>query len=264
MNKMISVEVTTYCNFDCDYCYTKKYNSIHMNDVTFRQIIDSYKDSPSSVEFSLSGEGESMLHPDFWRYVDYIRQTTKHQASVITNGTPLSEANIQRAVDKLYRVRVSIDTMDPDVAESVGRHMHERVIENVKQLVKVHPRVTIMTVDFGQDIQPLREFIRTLDTKNPISHSITPVFAKRDYASTYTMVKPVIILPPKFVAVTCGFAQMKNNTAYNVDGVKMPCCRIKDISVYPGYDALVRQMSNRRNTEIPLCCEGCPHLSFDK
>lgn len=264
IRQIINIEITTHCNFDCDYCYTKKYDSRMMSFDTFKQIVDTWRDHPDVIDFSLSGEGESLLHPQFWNFVDYIRQTTKHLVSTISNGSTLTDTNIRLVAQKLHLIRVSLDTMDPELAESVGRHFHDRVVANIRRLVQEGVRVLIMTTDFGQDIAPVREFIRSLRSDN-ISQATQSLQSKTDYASVYTMfAQPMQFIPRCTSTVMCGNILSDSIMMYTVDGVKMPCCFIKDQSVYPGYDVIVEQMTNPTNTNVPECCTGCVRLVYKR
>lgn len=260
--RMVAIELTTHCNFDCDYCYTKNYDSQMMSFDVFKRIVDEWRDSPHTVDFSLSGEGESLLHPQFWEFVDYIRQTTTHKVSVITNGSTLTDSNISLMCQKLDHVRVSLDTMDPALAERVGRHFHDRVVANIIRLAKTGMSVSIMTTDFGQDIQPVRDFAKSLKQPN-VSQASQPLQPKTDYANAYTMfARPIQFTPRKPSYVVCGNILSQSITMYTVDGLKLPCCFIKDRSQYPGHDAVVEQMTNPTNTDIPSCCLGCPRLVY--
>lgn len=229
---------------------------------TFKRIIREWTRHPDRVDFSLSGEGESLLHPQFWEFVQYIRSTTSHSVSVITNGSTLTPTNIQKLRDNMDVVRVSLDTMDPDLAEQVGRHFHTRVVQNIRMLVKTGLRVLVMTTDFGQDIEPVRQFVKSLKQPN-VLHVVQQLQPKTDYASGYTMfAKPIQFVPHKPSYVQCSNIISNSIIMYTVDGLKLPCCYIKDRSAYPGYESMVMMMTDPTNTTIPPCCTGCSLLAY--
>lgn len=261
-NTMVAIEVTTQCNFDCDYCYTKNYPNKMMDMDTFKRIIREWASYPGNVDFSLSGEGESLLHPQFWDFVQHIRTTTKHKVSLITNGSTLTPTNIQKIRDNMDIVRVSLDTMDPDMAERVGRHFHSRVVQNIRLLAKTGIRMLVMTTNFGQDIDPVGKFVKSLNQPNAL-HVTQPLQPKADYASGYTMFeKPIQFVPRKPSYVQCGNIIANSIIMYTVDGLKLPCCYIKDRSAYPGYESMVKMMTDPTNTTIPPCCTGCSLLTY--
>lgn len=261
---MVAIEVTTQCNFDCDYCYTKNYPNKMMDMSTFTRIIREWALYPGIVDFSLSGEGESMLHPQFWEFVSYVRATTKHSVSLITNGSTLTQTNIQKIHENLDVVRVSLDTMDPDLAERVGRHFHDRVVNNIRLMADTGMRMLVMTTNFGQDIDPVREFVKSLNSPN-VLHVVQQLQPKTDYASSYTIFeKPIQFVPHKPSYVRCANIMTNSIVMYTVDGLKLPCCYIKDRLEYPGYEPIVQMLSNPKNTTVPHCCAGCSLLVYSQ
>ena len=213
--------------------------------------------------FSLSGEGESLLHPNVWEFVDYIRNTTKHKVSMITNGSVLTPTNIDNIASKLSSIRVSLDTMDAELAENIGRHFHAKTVEGIRTLAARGMRVQILTTDFGQDISDVRQFVRSLKSPN-VSRASQFLQPKLDYQQTYTKVHPIVMPRPRrpSTRVMCGNILSKRLIAYTVDGLKLPCCYIKDRTNYIGYDAIVAQMSNPANTIVPDTCAGCMELMY--
>lgn len=260
-DRQVMIEITTNCNFDCDYCYRKHYESKMMSFDDVKRIVDEWKDHSTKITFVLAGEGETMTHPRFWDIVEYIRGT-KHHLTMITNGSAINEHNARQMRGKFDRVAVSLDTMDPVLAEQVGRHFHDKVIAGIRLLSQLQIPLMIMTTDFGQDIDPVREFINTLPTR-VVEHRVQALYTKHDYATSYTMFSPTIpLIPESPRRVMCPLASSGTFVAYDVNGIKTPCCYIKDKSTYTGYEQLVSILSDPSNTTIPTTCRGCRLLSI--
>lgn len=260
-DKRVVIELTTKCNFDCDYCYSKQYDDKMMSVDVFKQIIDEWSNHPTRLTFMIVGEGEAMLHPSFWDMAAYAKQT-RNYLTMTTNGSALTQQNVAKAKKLFDHIAVSLDTMDAELADRVGRHQHDKVIAGIQYLVHSRIPITILTTDFGQDIDPVRQFIKTLPSGS-VKHRIQPLFGKQDYKTSYTMftpATPIIPLSPK--RVWCPVARERSFIAYDVNGIKMPCCHIKDKSTYIGYDHLVEMLSSSDNDKIPSVCVGCHKLSI--
>ena len=64
---MINIEITTKCNFDCNYCCSKTYPDEMMTFDKFKSIVDMWIDIEQPIEFNLTGEGEGLRHLDIRR-----------------------------------------------------------------------------------------------------------------------------------------------------------------------------------------------------
>lgn len=260
-DKRVMIELTTKCNFDCDYCYSKQYDDKMMSVDLFKSIVDEWKSSSTPLTFVLAGEGEAMLHPSFWDMVEYAHHP-RHYLTMITNGSALNQQNVSRMKKLFDKVAVSLDTMDASLADRVGRHHHDKVIAGIRLLAHSKIPVMVMTTDFGQDIEPVRQFIKTLPPRL-VEHRVQPLYTKQDYATSYTMFAPIIpVIPKSPTRVRCDIASNGAFIAYDVNGIKTPCCHIKDKTSYIGYDALVEMFSRPDNKEIPTTCIGCRMLSI--
>lgn len=252
----ISIEITTKCNFDCNYCYSKMYQDEMMAFDAFCGIVDPWLSSEWPIEFNLSGEGECLLHPDVWRFVEYIKTNSAHRVTFITNGSALNEYHRSQVVKWLDRIMISVDTTDVTAAEMVGRHSIDRVISNIRLLASQFSNITIMTVDYGQSLLPVKALVRELGTM----HFVQKLQQKTDYTSVY----PITLhrtAPTYSADSTLSCSELANRRiVYNIKGVKMPCCYIKDTTQYPGYDSIIRTLAHPNNHILPGSCTGCAQL----
>ena len=126
---------------------------------TFSAIIDRLSKRHPHCTVSLQGEGEPSLHPLFWRMVDYV-VASGHTPYSILNGSRVEAARI---ASTFPRIGISLDTLDADTAERIGRHNLPKVLSNLEELVAAMgpARITVMSVDLGQPLAPLRAWVRT-------------------------------------------------------------------------------------------------------
>ena len=207
---------------------------------TFISIIDSIP-HPSTI--ILQGEGEPSLHPKFWDMVKYVSE--KHHTPETTfNGTQL---DIELVPKYFKQINVSIDSLEPDVCDIIGRVGLTKVINNLKELCKTMSTdsITIRTVDFGQSLFTLQEFVRNYKFK----WLIQPIQKKLDYTITYQpqflTVQPISYLHKNL----CSYLKQDILRYYTVSGLELPCCFIKDTT---GITTIENMITNR-----PKACLGC-------
>lgn len=253
------IEVTTICNFDCHYCAGRDMEQRHMDMRVFARILAGFRPF-TGMTVSLQGEGEPTLHPAFW---DMVRAVRNHglRAYTITNGTRVDAAQFAAA---LPSVGVSVDTLDADEARRIGRYNLPKVLANLEALVHAMgpARVTVHTVDFGQDIEPLRAYVRGLGVQR---HIVQPLQVKDDYVRHYDRQaadggQPITLVPRADRALarySCSFLDQPRMRYYDIDGTEMPCCFIKDSRAYTSIDDLRRTLARR---VIPAACAGCREL----
>jgi len=116
-------------------------------------------------------------------------------------------------------------------------------------------RVFVHTVQYGQDIAPLTAWLRALGVRR---HIVQPLQVKDDYARRYAT-QPIVLhrAQPALSLYRCGFLDAPRMRFFNLDGVEMPCCFIKDASVYTSMDDLRETLARR---QVPPACAGCREL----
>ncbi|MFT3859461.1 MAG: hypothetical protein QM742_18835 [Aquabacterium sp.] len=152
---------------------------------------------------------------------------------------------------------MSVDTLDPEEAERIGRHNLPKVLANVEALLAAMgpDRLAIHTVHYGQDIAPLQAWLRDRGVHR---HIVQPLQIKDDYARRYAA-QPVIVHRPRSLPqqYRCSFLDTPRMRYFDIDGLEMPCCFIKDSSVYSSIDDLQRTLAQR---QVPKACSGCREL----
>lgn len=251
-SRYIQIELTTICNFACYYCAGRDMPQRHMDWPVFEGIVAALPPR-SGITVSLQGEGEPTLHPRFWDMVDAVR-CSGNDTYTITNGTRI---DVDRFASGLTAVGVSIDTLDPDEAERIGRYNLPKVLANVEALLQAMgpERVVVHTVRYGQPLEPLLAYLRGLGVRR---HIVQPLQVKDDYARRYADQPVVVHRPtPTLLHYRCGFLDAPRMRFFNIDGVEMPCCFIKDASVFQSIDDLRQTLALR---QVPPACTGCREL----
>jgi molybdenum cofactor biosynthesis enzyme MoaA len=248
----VQIEVTTVCNFSCYYCAGRDMAQRHMDMAVFMRIMDALP-LHAGITVSLQGEGEPTLHPELWDMVVACIERG-HSTYTITNGSRI-EADLFN--EGLNAVGVSIDTLDAAEAERIGRHNLAKVLANFETLLHTMgpDRVTVHTVDYGQELAPLVNWLRGLGVQR---HIVQPLQIKDDYARRYGQ-QPVVVHRQALALsdYRCAFLDTPRMRYFNIDGVEMPCCFIKDASVFTSISDLRQTLAHR---QVPAACAGCREL----
>lgn len=245
--RFVQVEVTTHCNFTCFYCAGRAMPQRHMPLALFEDILLRLPTDPLTV--SLQGEGEPTLHPKFWEMVSQVR-SRGYRPYTITNGSALPYP--ERIAAAFPEIGISIDSLDETEAARIGRTQLDRVLHNLDRLLELMPasRVTVHTVDVGQPLGPLISFLKA----KGLRHLIQPLQRKEDYRQSYAT---AITAVDHGRTGACMYLRQPHMRYFNIDGIEMPCCFIKDTSSYRGVQALYEDFAARR---VPESCRGCDAL----
>ncbi len=240
---MYQIEITTHCNFECFYCAGREMPQRHMGWELFERIIDGIPAGRHMV--SLQGEGEPTTHPRFWDMAQAVRARGLTPFT-ITNG---AQIDVDRLAATFPRIGVSIDTLDAAEAERIGRYKLARVLTNLEALNArmSAKRIHIMTVNYGQPIEVVREFART----RGYSHTVQALQAKPDYACRYP---DLLDTPPPRYTYRCRYLERPLKRYYDIEGREYPCCFIKDAALHEPIAAMQAKMAGG---EIPDACTGC-------
>jgi molybdenum cofactor biosynthesis enzyme MoaA len=245
---VVQIEITTHCNFECFYRAGRDMPQKHMPFEVFLGVLDRLAHArPAHV--NLQGEGEPTTHPRFWDMAGEVRRRG-WVPYTITNG---SCGKIERIARHFPVIGVSVDTLDAREAERIGRYKLGRVLANMDRLLaRMGPdRLILHTVDYGQPLAPLREFARA---KGIEKHVVQPLQVKHDYARRYPDRLPVHLYRPTY---RCQYVERPLMRYYNIDGVEMPCCYIKDAADFLSV-AHIRESLARR--DVPRSCMGCSEI----
>lgn len=245
---MIQIEITTRCNYSCFYCAGRQMPQMDMPKERFDAILSTLGDGCGQV-FSLQGEGEPTLHPLFWEFADQVERQG-YVPYTITNGTRIDPDRFS----KVFRnVGYSIDTLDPNEAEVIGRHNLKKALSNLDALIESMgaSRIIVHTVHYGQDLSLLIAYLK----EREVRHLIQPLQAKDDYIKTYRL--PTTRQGIQSGGGSCRFLSHKLMRYFTIDGVELPCCFIKDTTGFVSEHQLRLSLSGGI---VPKPCQGCREL----
>jgi MoaA/NifB/PqqE/SkfB family radical SAM enzyme len=119
-DSVVQIEPTRRCNFNCVHC-THKDNNGYISVDAFNKILK--KHEKCSI-VKLQGLGEPLLHPGIQELID-IAKNHDHKVMIITNGSCQYVNNVDFYV-------FSIETLNSDLFESIGKRHLSNVLQNVK------------------------------------------------------------------------------------------------------------------------------------
>jgi MoaA/NifB/PqqE/SkfB family radical SAM enzyme len=251
----VQIEITTICNFTCQYCAGRNMPQQHMEEETLQNIFNSLP-VDRSILISLQGEGEPMLHPRFWDWAEAFMKKG-HKVTTISNG---SRIDAKRCSEHLTNIGISLDTLDPSEAERIGRHNLPKVLQNLDSLLAhmgAH-RIRIHTVNYGQELQPLKDYLLQRGIYEVI---VQPIQIKNDYASRYEGLSIVQVLRQRqrpLQRFNCRYLDGRIRMRYvNLNGIEMPCPYIKNTTQFESTDQLRAQLVQQL---VPQACTGCREL----
>ena len=247
----VQIEIGTHCNFQCFYCVGRDMPQRYMSMDTFASILARLP--PGRNRVSLQGEGEPTTHPHFWDMVAML----KARGAIPYTITNASVIDPVRTAREFPRIGVSLDTIDPQEARRIGRYKLERVMGNIRALVEAYGdpgRVIVHTVDYGQDLSAVSEWLAQLGITK---HYPQPLQTKDDYAYRYPEMTPQRVGECHY---RCRYLEAPLMLYYDIQGVEMPCCFIKDSAQFVSTTDIRDSLARR---QIPACCSGCRELYAD-
>ena len=146
----VQLSISDQCNLNCRYCYATDrkesvYPQLQMDD--YRRLVDGIQEMSCNVEFTLTG-GEPLLNPDVFSLARYIRRKGA-SVDVLTNGTLITEKNIEEVEASFDKVSISLDGSTASLHDAFRGHgSHERT-EHAIRLLESHrvPYRLSMTVN---------------------------------------------------------------------------------------------------------------------
>ncbi len=212
----------------------------------FEEILQKLGTTPLTV--SLQGEGEPTVHPQFWPMIDRLL-ALGHEPYIITNASLI---NATQAALKFKMLGVSLDTLDEAEAHRIGRYKLPNVVRRIHELIEAMgaAKVIVHTVAYGQDVEPVSQFVRSLGAR----HLIQPIQAKPDYAKHYSEASLVTFWRHK---KWCRYLERPMMRYFDVNGREAPCCYIKDMDTFDSHEALRAGLAAGK---VPHACVGCREI----
>lgn len=133
--RFLNIEVTNYCNFNCSYCCSKDLPKKHIELSVFESIISKF----NNVEhISLQGEGEPLMHPDFFQIVEITKKYQPNsKISIVSNGSFIGNYVKELAQSAIDVLHISIDTANPALFREVRKGGDlNKIVHNIRLLKK--------------------------------------------------------------------------------------------------------------------------------
>lgn len=154
--KFIQIEPTTRCNFNCSFCYGRTLESKEMDFKVFKAIIDTYQ---NLEHLELQGEGEPLLHPNFFEMVKYAKER-KICVSTITNGSLFSQINTDKILESgIDAINISIESPSPEVFKSIRGGNLKTIIKGIEDLITKRNKCELPYPKIGFSVTVLKDTI---------------------------------------------------------------------------------------------------------
>ncbi|NTV13883.1 MAG: GNAT family N-acetyltransferase [Desulfobulbaceae bacterium] len=106
----LNVEPTTRCNFRCWYCIGRHMKQRDIRKEDFAKVLEN---APTIRSIALVGEGEPLLHPEFFEMAGMAVASGK-KVVIISNGSLLNDENVKKLCESgVAYVSISLDSTDP-------------------------------------------------------------------------------------------------------------------------------------------------------
>jgi|TARA_B110000495_G_scaffold80014_1_gene68714 cyclic pyranopterin phosphate synthase len=134
----LEIDLTNSCNHRCSFCNYAEHIDISRDslktEILKERLEEAYTLGTKGVVFS--GGGEPMIHKDYFKIIEYTKKLG-FDVGTITNGSIISESNIDIVVQNLQWIRISIAGGDRDSYRNVqGVDQFEKIINNIEILKK--------------------------------------------------------------------------------------------------------------------------------
>lgn len=128
----LNIEPTTCCNFRCWYCIGRTMQQIDMRLEDFGRVFEHF---PALKTIALVGEGEPLLHQEFFRMAEMARERGI-RVMITSNGSRFTEEVVRRLCESAVAyVSISIDSVDPQTfADSRSPGDLEQIWQGIERL----------------------------------------------------------------------------------------------------------------------------------
>mgnify|MGYP005756662077 CR=1 FL=1 len=133
--KNLYIDLTSRCNLHCEHCCSS-YGDIPAHDLSFEQLIQLVKwaDTKNIESITLTG-GEIYILKDVNEKIKYTRNHFSGKISIITNGTLITDSDIDILKECINNVSISLDGYDLESVERIrGKHVFEKVMRLIPKL----------------------------------------------------------------------------------------------------------------------------------
>jgi len=131
--RFLQIEPTTRCDMSCSFCAGRHMPPVDLDLRTFDAALEAF---PEAQQLELQGEGESLLHPQFFDMAARAGQRGL-RISFITNGSLFSPETVERILDASFdKVIVSLDSLQPETFRRLRGAALPKVLDGLGRLAE--------------------------------------------------------------------------------------------------------------------------------
>jgi MoaA/NifB/PqqE/SkfB family radical SAM enzyme len=135
--RLLQVEPTTRCNFTCGFCAGRHLDQSDLPLADFEALLDQL---PDVEHLELQGEGEPLMHPDFFAMAARAR-ARGIEVSTISNGSFFDDAQIAQILQAdIGSILVSIESADAQAFRAIRGGSLDKVTRGIRALVEAKRR----------------------------------------------------------------------------------------------------------------------------
>jgi radical SAM protein with 4Fe4S-binding SPASM domain len=171
--------VTNRCNLRCTHCYMSSGRPLpqgEMSTAERRRAIETFSGLGRKGKVSFSG-GEALTSPDLFELIALARDNG-HETELYTNGLLIRPSNVQRLVDSVDELQISLDGTNPETNDPIrGRGSFKRIVSAIHLVDKADRArnpdffyrvgVTLTKSNCADVEQNILSFLSSLDLTNP-------------------------------------------------------------------------------------------------
>ncbi|MBS4041649.1 MAG: radical SAM protein, partial [Flavobacteriales bacterium] len=130
--KKLYLELTDRCNLNCAFCYRKSWDKCFqdMSQKVYEKLMKDIKEIEGIERIVLGGIGEPTCFVGFERVLEDLKDYKLH---ITTNGTLLTDALIEKIVDTVSYITISVDGVE-DYFEAIRGISLDRVVDGINRL----------------------------------------------------------------------------------------------------------------------------------
>jgi wyosine [tRNA(Phe)-imidazoG37] synthetase (radical SAM superfamily) len=161
------IELTNRCNLNCIMCPRNQLERPpkDMGADVFKKLIDEISEHKIDGLW-LYNIGESMIHPDFFDMLDYLKKYPGIKPIWLsTNGTTLTNWNVRSLLgSKLDFLNFSLNAMDKKTHQNISRvDNYEMIMNNVSRFMKMKKKMGLRKPFFRVQIIDMPEMHNKID-----------------------------------------------------------------------------------------------------
>ncbi|QSX05566.1 radical SAM protein [Sedimentibacter sp. zth1] len=188
ISESIQIDITDECNFNCVYCYQKKYSSknrrLEIKDIkNIRKVCEEYV-KKNNYKYKINrvviAGGESILEnniPIIWEIANTFKDA---KLVLLTNGFNLSKLFYDLPYTRIAEIQVSLDGNNNIISNlslnGQNINAYERIVDGIKLAIENNINIIIHSLINIENVNNIENFINDLEQNN-ILNKIKLVFS---------------------------------------------------------------------------------------